>query len=455
MLTNNSRCASHLLLPFGLALTIAACANVPDLSDVAETFDAPAEARPTRVASDIASSSFGAQVSKAVSTHPQLASSNAGVRAAQARADAEGRGFYPQFSVAATLGSMVNGAISGQGVNPVLRVMQLVYDGGAAASRQVAAQARVFESRGGRQEVAAALALEAVSAWYDLRAARETARIAEENVRAHQRAAEQVGARADAGAGGNADVLTAQARLATARSRAAEAAARVERSEAGFAAVFGARAGRTLANPPRAPQLPSQSDDMLIATSPRILGLDARIAAAQADVAVAQSQRLPRIRIDGAVQRGGSRATLDIDQDVGAPGSRQALIRAAEAEVDAIRAERDGLAREITRALSDLRSDQRAGAARVTAAREAVRANRATVEASREEFSIGRRSLLGLLDAERDLFDANEALIAAEREVALSGYAALALTGDILDVFAISLPHPTDSVTLVKSDQDD
>ncbi|MFU8899337.1 MAG: TolC family protein, partial [Roseinatronobacter sp.] len=148
--------------------------------------------------------------------------------------------------------------------------------------------------------------------------------------------------------------------------------------------------------------------------------------------------------VEGRAQRGTSSANLDVVYDPGAPGSQQARIRAAEAQLDAVRAEREGLARDIARALADLRSDQRAGAARVAAAREAVTANRATVDASREEFSIGRRSLLGLLDAQRDLFEANETLIAAEREVALSGYAALALTGDILDAFAISLPSPTD-----------
>ena len=436
-------------------MVLSACASGPDLSEISATFDAPPDVRPARVSGDIARTGFGQQVGRAVERHPQLAVSSAGVRVAQARAEAEGRGFSPQLALSATLGSLVNGAISGNGFNPVLRVMQLVYDGGASASREVAAQARVFESRGGRQEIAASLALDAVAAWYDLRTARARAEIAADNVRAHERALSQVEARAEAGAGGSADVLAAQARLATARARAADAAARIGRAEAGFAATFGQPPQGNLTNPPRAPQLPAQSEDALVATSPRIRGLDARIAAAQADLAVAQSQRFPRLRIDGAVQRGSTRATLDLEQDAAAPGSRQALIQAADAQVEAVIAERAGLAREIMRALADLRSDQQAGAARVAAAREAVRANRAKVDASREEFSIGRRSILGLLDAERDLFEANEALIAAEREVALSGYAALALTGDILDVFAIRLPHPSGEATQTEGPADE
>lgn len=438
--------SSRPLMPHGAVLLLAVlallagCAPRPDLDALRAEFNGPP--RTARVSGDIAATGFGQQVGRAVAGHPQLAAATAGLAAAQARADVEARGFYPQLAVSATLGTLVNGTINGGGITPLLRVTQLVYDGGASASQQVAAQARVFESQGGQQEIASALALSAVVGWHDLHAARARAQIADENTRAHETALSQVQARADAGASGSGEALTAQARLASARARAAEAAARVDRAEAGFAAVFGQRAGANLSHPPVAPGLPDQAEAELIVQSPRMRALNARSAAAQADLAVVQAQRFPRIAIDGTGQRGNSRATLDVAQEPAAIGSRQARIRAAEAQLASVVAERAGLAREIARALSDLRSDQRAGAARVGAAREAVRAHRATVAAAREEFSIGRRTLLGLLDAERDLLEASEGLIAAELEVALSGYAALALTGDILDVFAIALPAP-------------
>ena len=432
------------LAAFAVALgVVAGCAPRADLDALRAEFNDPPRA--ARVAADIATTGFGQQVGRAVLGHPQLASASAGLSAASARADVEARGFYPQLAVSATLGTLINGAVGGGSITPLLRVSQLVYDGGVSASRQVAAQARVFETQGAQQEIAAALALSAVAGWLELHAARARAQIADENTRAHETALLQVQARADAGASGSSETLTAQARLASARARAAEAAARVDRAEAGFSAVFGQRAGANLSQPPVAPALPNQAEDELIAQSPRMRGLNARIAAAQADLAVVQAQRFPRIAIDGTAQRGNSRATLDVAQEPASFGSREARIRASEAQLASVVAERAGVERDIARALSDLRSDQRAGAARVGAAREAVRAHRATVAAAREEYSIGRRTLLGLLDAERDLLEASEALIAAELEVALSGYAALALTGDILDAFAITLPKPDDA----------
>jgi adhesin transport system outer membrane protein len=95
--------------------------------------------------------------------------------------------------------------------------------------------------------------------------------------------------------------------------------------------------------------------------------------------------------------------------------------------------------RDIREALTFVRSDQRTGDARVAAARAAVASNKDTVAAAGEQFGIGRRSLLDLLDAQRDYLRAQEVLIAAEKARFLTDYAVLALTGDILDVFAIDI----------------
>ncbi|MBE0455605.1 MAG: TolC family protein, partial [Roseovarius sp.] len=76
------------------------------------------------------------------------------------------------------------------------------------------------------------------------------------------------------------------------------------------------------------------------------------------------------------------------------------------------------------------------------AARQAVASNAASVEAAREQFGIGRRSMVDLLDAQRDFVRAQETLIRAELDRFLTDYAALALTGDILDLFDITLPEP-------------
>jgi adhesin transport system outer membrane protein len=109
--------------------------------------------------------------------------------------------------------------------------------------------------------------------------------------------------------------------------------------------------------------------------------------------------------------------------------------------MEAAQAERDMLFRDVREALAFVRADQVAGDARVIAARKAAKTNAESVDAAREQFSIGRRSMVDLLDAQRDYVRAEETLILAEQDRFLTDYAALALTGDIIDVFAIPLPE--------------
>ena len=129
---------------------------------------------------------------------------------------------------------------------------------------------------------------------------------------------------------------------------------------------------------------------------------------------------------------------LSFNYELDSTGQRRAAIAAAEAEVKEAEFAREQLVREIMRELGFIRSDQKAGAERLRAARIAATANADSVTASRAQFSIGRRSLIEILDAQRDYVNAQERLILAEQSFFLTNYAALSLTGDILDLLGIS-----------------
>ena len=130
---------------------------------------------------------------------------------------------------------------------------------------------------------------------------------------------------------------------------------------------------------------------------------------------------------------------LSFNYELDSTGQRRAAIAAAEAKVKEAEFAREQLVREIMRELGFIRSDQKAGAERLRAARIAASANADSVTASRAQFSIGRRSLIEILDAQRDYVNAQERLILAEQSYFLTNYAALSLTGDILDLLGISL----------------
>lgn len=438
----NSR-VNRLCIPLSmLCLALSACAKAPDLAQFETHFDAASTVRPARVSNDLAKTDIGKNLAAAVQSNPQFLAAASGIRAAQAREAAAKAGFFPRLTLSATL----NGDAASLALAPVLQVLQLVYDGGATASKSISARARVFEQRGARLELANALTMQAVQAIQDLAAAQTIVELATTNESQHRELLSQVEARADAGAGGDTDVLTLRARLATASAQLASATTNAAKATASYVEIFGQAPPQSVTFLPDAPSLPQIDQEDLIAKSPRILGYDAQIKAAEADLANARALWFPQARLRGIARENaaGTMETstdLDISVNAGARGERASAVAIAQADLDGLLAERNVIEREIRRAFDNLMAEGQSGPNRLDAMKAAVEANRNLVESSQAKFAAGRSDLVGLMDAQRDLFEASQALIIAQRDVGLIGYAALALTGDIINVFGIELPR--------------
>ena len=397
-----------------------------------------------RMAPSLADSAFGRAVAHAVLSNPALDAGDARVAAAEAELDSTRAAFRPQVTVGAEAGTTLIGTGS-SATTPLLQVRQLLFDGGATRSRTEAARAGVVRSYSDRVGSASNLALSAVEAQFVLAHERRLLELAERNLAVHRDFLTQIEDRLEAGAGTQADLLTARSRLADATARLVNARGRLERAEAGWREIYASAPPAVVTTRP-APALPGGGDAVLIETSPRLRSLEAELAAARAALGAAEAARLPSVSVALSGRRsdtGNANVTgeLSLAYDLATGGQRVAAIRAAEARVAELDAERNDLARQILRALEELRSDRRTGQERLAAAREALAANEASVEAAREQFEVGRRSITQLLDAQRDLVAASETLAQAELDLALSGYGALALTGDIIDVFGVTLPQ--------------
>jgi outer membrane protein TolC len=431
-----------------LALALGACtkpapeADAPAVQMHAAT-DAPAGPR----TASLAQTPFGQSVAQAVRSYPALTAGAARIRAAQAALEGEQGNFLPQVSIGAESGMRRTGNLNTTRSTPVLQIQQLVYDGGASAQREEAARARIAQSSNDRLALGAALTLQAVDAWFEVLHRRQLVDLANRNMRLHSDFQAQIADRVRAGAGAETDLLTAQSRLADATARQVTAQSRLDRAEAEFRQLFG-HPPANLPVPNKAPSIPGGTD-AIVNQSPRLRSLDSSIRAAEAEVEAARAGQRPSLVLgitgqSTATGRADVGANLSLQYDLATGGRRKAAISAAEARVLELEAEREDLSRQIGRALDFVRSDQRAGAERVRAARQARNANEANVRAVREQFSIGRRTITELLDAQRDFIASSEGLLEAELDLNLSGYAALSLTGDILDVFGIVLATATE-----------
>ncbi len=427
-----------------LVTPISACEPVPDLSPIEASFAAgTAGAGSTIAEPEILRSDFANLIRQAVENSPDLAQSNSRVRAANATHRAARGAFLPKVSMG--INARPERVISDLAdVSPYLRVSQLVYDGGAASGELAAAQARVLESRGGQLQSAAATALSAIEAYVLVLNRRKFLKIADQNVKVQETIERQITNRMTGGAGTQTDVLTARSRVADAKTRLADAKAQSDKAEARYLEVFGHRA-TNLPKPMPAPTI-SHSDKHIVMNSPQVRRANATLAAVQAELAAARARRQPDMRVAAFANQDNNRdpnlgLDLSVNYELDSTGQRRAEISGTESRVAEVRFSRDALIREIGRELGFIRSDQQAGADRLRAAQKAAQANADNVMAIRYQFSIGRRTLIEILDAQRDYVNAQERLILAEQSFFLTNYAALSLKGDILDVLGITLDH--------------
>ena len=396
---------------------------------------------PARLPDTLGRTDFGRRVVAAVRDHPALAGQGARIDAARADLAAVRAGARPQLSLGADVTAAIAGGATGAArLVPVLEGTQLLFDAGATRARLRAGREGILGEAIARESLAADLALRAVEAAHDLRHQTRLMRLAQGNVAVNEQLLDQIRTRVEAGAGGEGDRFSAESRLADARARLAAIRNDLDRATAVHAEVFGACAGPAGPVPP-APGLAQADAAAAIADSPRLRGIETRIEAAVATRDAVRASVWPALSLElGVSDPGGGvegRAAVRPRGVIAGGGQRQAALARADAQIAELEAQRDSAAREVARALAFLRFDRDSGQQRLAAARAALAAQSAARDAVRDQFDAGRSDSADLLEAQRELFQAEVTLAEAERLLLLSGYAGLTLTGDILDVFGL------------------
>lgn len=420
----------------GLLVVFAAACSTSKPDPV---IDIPPRAEMARLAPVAADSAFGRALQSAVMTHPALTTADAGISRAAADVSGERSLARPQISIGLDMGMGLLGGGSLRTI-PVLQATQLIFDRGATRARVRAAEANLQSQVVNRDEVAGQVAFEAIEVALELQLNQRMLALADENLAIHDDFLEQTRSRIDAGAGVELDILTVQTRLADARAKRARARAELDVAQAVYREIFGPEAQPR--DVPRAPALPDIGASTLVETSPRMRAL---VAERERAVQVLESVRAGSwpnltLELDAGYDPATGQTPINaaVQPRVVLTGAQQrAAVAASEAGVIEIDASITDLERQILRSLAVLRSDQAAGQERLQAARAALEAHRTSISVIEEQFTIGRSTISELLDAQRDFLSAQELVLVTELELLLSGYAALALSGDILDVFGI------------------
>ena len=330
-----------------------------------------------------------------------------------------------------------------------------LYQGGRVKNAINAAEARVVSGRADLRTTEGNVFTEAVGAYMDVIRDRSIVELNRKNVDVLATNLKVSRDRFQVGDLTRTDVAQSEARLSLARSQFATAQGNLTSSRESYRQVIG-KWPESLDPPPPLPRLPASADDAVrtaLDNSPAIQSSTANTQAANFDVRTARARRLPTVSATGgsgynnylgtrALSAGLPKDTPGLsqvasDNNIGVSMSlplyqggligaqvRQAQAQESQALEQGIQTERQVIA-QVRAAYAIFLA---AGEA-ITANQQAVSANTLALEGVRAENSAGTRTVLDVLNAEQELLNSQVALVTAQRDQYVAGFALLNAMG--------------------------
>jgi adhesin transport system outer membrane protein len=352
----------------------------------------------------------------AIARHPALQHRKAQLQGAEARVGAAEAPYYPQ--VGADFGNaLIKPTHQSDPGGLTLRASQLLYDFGKT-DNDVQAAKMVGESAGQLVTETRLAIAESVAVLYNdrLRFVQLIA-VLEENYDMLQQIREVSALRADAGLNSRSDIQLADVRMSDVHATRAGYRSQLRSVEARLATLLGVRPAHFAPLPAGLVERALQRDAVNWDGMPQILAANANVQAAQARVKSVKAGLLPSVHLQASSRglnplSGGSRGPdnsvmLVLRSDnLFEGGAGQARVSGALAEVIAAQAEVENVKLSIEQNFSDLRSDLDGALERVGIY--GKQSQQAVLERDtyREEYTLGKRTLNNLLDAQRNIMTA-------------------------------------------------
>ena len=402
-------------------------------------------------------------VEHALLRFPEFRAVLAARRAADEQAEQARGALYPQVDLALGRGrEETDNSLTRPGPSPVLSrqeaslsVTQLLFDGGATSG-----QVRRFAERADSASfqvgsAAETVALRVALSYLEVMRLRSHVTFAEENVAVHDRTARQVELLAERGAGRRSDAQQAAARLAFAQSVLTQQRGQLAQAESAYRHLVGHGPGAMRKPEVLLQMLPTGVEEVLagvLASHPAVLAAERELSAAQAERDSARARFVPRVDLE----LGGTR-NRDVDGLPGANDDRFVMLRlrsnlfrggADQARVREAQARIDEAAAGVARARNDVERDLHQAWEGLAASRERIpqleqhaAVSAQVVHAYRQQFSIGQRTLLDVLNAENELYTARGSAMNGLLAVRADEMRVLGAMGRLLPALGIALPQ--------------
>ncbi|WP_129530640.1 TolC family outer membrane protein [Achromobacter agilis] len=313
-------------------------------------------------------------------------------------------------------------------------------------------------------------ALAAAQAYIDLQRYRDMELLARQNYSLHEETLKQINERAESGVGRRVDLEQAGGRLALAQTNLMTETANLLDVQQRFQRVTGALPPESMQPPPDiSGKLPVKPGDFnqSLRRNPSFLSKQAGLQAAEAGVASSKGAFSPKFEFVASTGRDqndptpqnrdiqSSSVQLVMSYNLYRGGADSARVRQTAAQSYAARDIRDYTCRNVQQDLAVAWNNVVSLNQKLPFLRDHEVATTKVREAYRQQFQIGQRSLLDLLDTENELFESRRALTNALYDLQIAQYRWLALSHALLPALALQPARnemPEENGKLVVSD---
>lgn len=335
-----------------------------------------------------------------------------------------------------------------------LRLQQMVFDGFATSSevgrQQATVNSRAYSLLGTSERTALTVA----QVYLDVLSRREFVQLAEDNLRNHERIFDQIRLRTERGVGRTADRDQAEARLAQARNNLITEQTNLADAQTNFLSAVGQMPDQLERPAPFLAMMPADLNEarqQMLDNSPILRSAESDIVAAEKQYDTAKSTFYPRF--DAELGRS---ADNDIDGTDGHSNEWQAMLRMrfnlyaggsnkADLESKAYLSNqaldvRNNALRVLNEELGLAWNALNNANAQVPIAQKYVDYSTSVRSAYQQQFSLGERTLLDLLDSENELFNASRRLVEIKNIQLFTQYRIKATMGELLKSQGVVAP---------------
>ncbi len=338
-----------------------------------------------------------------------------------------------------------------------IKLRQMVFDGFATSNevgrQQATVNSRAYSLLGTSERTA----LEVAQVYLDVLTRREMVRLAQDNLSNHERVLDQIKLRTSRGVGRYADLDQAEARLAQARNNLITEQTNLADANTNYLSVVGQMPDELSAPAPFIDLLPANLDEarrQLVESSPILRSAESDIAAAEKQYETAKSTFYPRFdaelgrtadnNLDGMQGHNNEwQAMLRMNFNLYNGGSNKADLESKSYLANQALDIRNNALRQLNEELGLAWNALENANAQVPIAQQYVDHSIRVRSAYQQQFTLGERTLLDLLDSENETFTAQRRLVEVKNIQVYTQYRIKATMGQLLKSQGVVAPMAT------------